>query len=92
MNRVFLILTLAPMAFWLFCLLAVLALGKFLGCTINEGMVQPCVLLGIDIGGPAYFMGFTAAWGALFLFPVSLGLALIWGLTTLLRRLLAGRR
>ncbi|KAA2312112.1 hypothetical protein DL237_14075 [Pseudooceanicola sediminis] len=64
-----------------------LAVVRFLastGCRIDEAAAHPCVILGRDLAELAYSMGFFAAWGPLFLFPVSVGIAMLWGLTRLI--------
>ncbi len=61
-------------------LLAVLFASAF-GCALNEGFVNPCVVLGLDFGGLLYPMG-LAAWFAIFTVPLA-GLALVVWLVVL---------
>lgn len=87
MHRAFLILTLAPLALWALCILAVIWLGLVQGCEIHEGAVQPCRFFGRDIGETAYALGLFAAWGPLLAGPASLAAATLWAVATLARTL-----
>lgn len=82
-NRVGLIGVLAPVAIWLIAMGSTLTLVR-LGCAIDEGSPHPCGFLGRDISSLAYNLGFIAAWGPLFLWPISAGFALLWGITRLI--------
>jgi hypothetical protein len=61
-------------------LLAVLFASAF-GCALNEGFVNPCVVLGLDFGGLLYPMG-LAAWFVMLTVPLA-GLALLVWLVVL---------
>lgn len=82
-DRVGLIGVLAPVAIWLLAVLITLSLGRY-GCQIDEGSAHPCSVFGQDLSDFAYNAGFFAAWGPLFLWPISVGFAMLWGLTRLL--------
>jgi hypothetical protein len=70
-------------------LLAVLFASAF-GCSVNEGFVDPCVVLGHDFGGLLYSMGLTF-WFAMFTVPLA-GLALLVWLVVLVVLLFRRRR
>jgi len=61
-------------------LLAVLFALAF-GCSVNEGVVEPCVVLGYDFGGLLFSMGLTF-WFVMFTVPLA-GLALLVWLVVL---------
>lgn len=67
----------------------VLALGasgvaSALGCKLNEGMVNPCLLSGIDIGGALTTM-FVMGWLMLFTLPLAVLLIAIWIIVEIVR-------
>jgi hypothetical protein len=72
----------------LLTLLAVLFTSAF-DCSLNEGFVNPCVVLGLDFGGLLYSMG-LAAWFVMFTVPLA-GLALLVWLVVLAVLLLRRR-
>lgn len=80
-HRGFAVLTFAPWGLWALAIAAVMLFGWGFGCDIDEGSVHPCMVLGRDMGGLAYHAGFWAAWGVLLFGPVSVGAALLWGVT-----------
>ncbi|MGI3166302.1 hypothetical protein [Pseudooceanicola sp. 200-1SW] len=82
-DRIALILVLAPLALWLLAMGVALALGAA-GCAIDEGGAHPCTLAGLDLSNFAYSTGVFAAWGGLLVLPFSGGFALLWGLTRLM--------
>lgn len=91
MHRMFLFLTQAPILFWIGCAAVVLLLGGPFGCTIHEGNVNDCMVLGLNLGEFAYGAFFWGAWGPLMLWPISLGFAALWAILTvvqLIQRLL----
>ncbi|WP_246149726.1 hypothetical protein [Tritonibacter litoralis] len=92
MYRLFVVLTLAPIGVWLLTVVGVIILGAGFNCTIHEGFANPCMVLGRDIGETAYGLGVFAAWGPLFVLPISLGMAILWGAFTLVARLWARNR
>jgi hypothetical protein len=47
------------------------------GCVVHEGFVNPCVVLGVDIGGGLYG-GFVLGWLMLVTFPVGAIALLAW--------------
>jgi hypothetical protein len=47
------------------------------GCTLNEGTVHPCMVLGSDVGSLLY-AGTVSAWFALITLPIAGLLALVW--------------
>ncbi|WP_158967484.1 hypothetical protein [Chachezhania sediminis] len=89
--RIFMILTLAPVVFWIANMGAVMYLAGPNSCMINEGSVTPCLFLGHDIGETAYTMGMIAAWGPLFLFPCVVITGLLWAGVVLLGKILDRR-
>ncbi len=82
-DRIGLVGVLAPVALWLIAMGTTLALTRY-GCRIDEGSAHPCGILGRDLSQFAYNVGFIAAWGPLFLWPISAGFAMLWGLTRLI--------
>jgi hypothetical protein len=70
-------------------LLAVLFASAF-GCSLNEGFVQPCVVLGRDFGGLLYSVGLVF-WFAMFTVPLA-GMALLVWLVVLVVVLFRRRR
>ena len=90
--RLFAVLTLAPIGLWLLSVVVVMILGAGFDCTIHEGFANPCFVLGRDIGETAYGLGVFAAWGLLFVMPISLGMAVLWGAFTVVARLWARNR
>jgi hypothetical protein len=59
--------TIAP----LLSVLAASAAARMLGCELNEGSVNPCNCLGIDVGELLYVMG-VLGWLALWTIPTGL--------------------
>ncbi len=57
-------------------LLAVLFASTF-GCSLNEGFVNPCVVLGVDFGELLYPMGLMF-WFAIFTVPLAALALLVW--------------
>lgn len=53
-------------------------------CQLNEGGPQPCIVLGVDIGGPLVTM-FVFGWMALVTFPIAAIVALAWIITEVVR-------
>ena len=47
------------------------------GCEVNEGMVNPCVIGGVDYGETFYTLG-VAGWFFFFTIPVAIGLFAIY--------------
>ncbi|KZL19097.1 hypothetical protein PsAD2_02155 [Pseudovibrio axinellae] len=79
-RRVLLLLFSAPIVFWLFSALVVLAAGELGGCVIHEGYANPCSLAGYDLGEFLYSLGVFAAWGLL-LVPILWGYMIVgWGI------------
>lgn len=83
LNRIALVLVLAPLALWVTAMLVTLALGG-LGCEIDEGSSHPCRIAGLDLSDFAYSTGVFAAWGGLLMLPFSGGFALLWGMVRLI--------
>jgi hypothetical protein len=76
-----------------FPLLSVLvtsAIASIGGCQVNEAFVQPCVILGIDLGGLLYGMG-VLGWLMLVTLPAG-AIALAALVVMLALHLLAWRR
>ena len=57
-------------------LIAVLFASAF-GCDLNEGMVNPCVVLGVDFGGLLYPMA-VGGWFAMFTIPLAALALIVW--------------
>lgn len=60
--------------------LSVLVAGtaaKLLGCTLNEGDIHPCYLLGVPIGGLLYVLG-VLGWLMMVSLPLAALLILVW--------------
>ncbi|GHH00020.1 hypothetical protein [Pseudodonghicola xiamenensis] len=87
LSRLLACATLAPILVWLGTLGLTLILAGPMGCRIDEGSSHPCIILGHDLGDTAYSLGMISAWGLFFLAPLSFTAGLLWGLTTMLRRL-----
>jgi len=65
-----------------------LGLGSALGCTVNEAQPNPCLVLGLDLGG-ALYSGFVLGWLMLVTLPFALAALLAWvvlGLRAIWRR------
>ncbi|GMG84185.1 hypothetical protein LNKW23_33990 [Paralimibaculum aggregatum] len=60
-------------------------------CTITEAGVNPCRILGRDIGAAMTHLGLFAAWGVLLTGPLALALAALWGAAELALWLLRRR-
>lgn len=86
-TRFFLVTTLAPVALWAGCFLAVIVLGHVYGCRIDEAGAYPCSLHGRDIGEAAAMLGVLAAWGPLVFGPFVFVSGAAWGLYALIRHL-----
>ncbi len=84
LNRLFALLTFAPLGLWLLASAAVLALDHGLGCAINAAAASPCVLAGLDLSEPAYTLGLFAAWGPLLIGPICLGAGILWLLVAMI--------
>ncbi len=66
-------------------LLAV-SLASLAGCGVNEGAVEACRVLGLDIGGLLYALA-VSAWYALFTVPLGAGAVFIGLITFLVARI-----
>ena len=60
------------------------------GCAVNEAFVQPCMVLGMDLGGLLYFTG-VMGWFMLATVPLGGGALIVW-LVILLIHFFAWRR
>ena len=83
LDRVAILLIAAPAVIWGLSILITLALGQA-GCRIDEGSTHSCILGGVQLADFAYSTGLFAAWGGLFMLPLSVGFAMLWGLVRLL--------
>ncbi|MCA1337133.1 hypothetical protein [Pseudooceanicola marinus] len=83
LDRIALVLVLAPLALWLGAIGVTLALGAA-GCAIDEGSAHPCTLAELDLSDFAYTTGIFAAWGGLLMLPFSGGFALLWAVVRLI--------
>ncbi|MEP2716544.1 hypothetical protein [Pseudophaeobacter sp.] len=86
-NRLFAILTLGPLALWIFSLLALLGLNHGLGCGFDAAYSTPCSLAGIDLAGTNYGTGVFVVWAPFLLGPIVLVAGVLWGLVALIRKL-----
>lgn len=78
-RRILLTLFSAPIIFWAFSALVVLAASEIGGCQIHEGYANTCTLVGYDFGEFLYSLGIFAAWGLL-LIPILWGYMIVgWG-------------
>lgn len=69
----------ASLIFAVLPLIGMLAAGGLAGiggCELNEGDVNSCILLGLDIGGPLYFL-FVAGWFVFFTMPAGVLAAIV---------------
>lgn len=58
-------------------LLVAVLLAKLNDCTLNEGFVTPCIVLGRDAGGTLYTLA-VSGWLMLATLPIAGGLAIVW--------------
>ena len=71
----------------------VMLVGGALGCELNEARVQPCVFLGVDLGGVLTYLG-VMGWLMLVSWPfllVGAALLAVAGLIALVRWARSGR-
>jgi hypothetical protein len=61
------LLTLAPVL----SAFAAYAIANLNGCTLHEGFVNPCVVMGVDLGNALYIMG-VLGWLGLMTLPIGL--------------------
>ena len=66
------ILTLAPVL----SAFAAYAIANLNDCTLHEGYVNPCVIVGVDLGGALYTMG-VLGWLGLMTLPIGLPALLV---------------
>ena len=67
------------------------ALAGVLGCPLNEGGAQACLLLGRDIGGALHVM-VVSHWFVKITIPVAVMVLVVWGIVALILVLLHRRR
>lgn len=75
-------------------LLSALSAGlvaQALGCTLNEGNVHPCILLGVDLGMTLYTL-FVLGWFMLLTLPYGVIALAIWLVVLLVHLVRHGRR
>jgi hypothetical protein len=61
----------------LVALIVAAALAGLMGCELNEGVTQPCVIAGFDLGG--FLSGlFVSGWLALITLPLLMCLLALW--------------
>ena len=64
-------------AFPILTLLIAALFGSAFGCDLNEGIINPCVVLGVDFGGLLYPMA-VGGWFAMFTVPLAALALAVW--------------
>jgi hypothetical protein len=64
-------------AFPILTLLIAVLFATAFSCDLNEGMIHPCVVLGIDFGGVLYPMA-VGGWFAMFTVPLAALALIVW--------------